>query len=350
MLTARLVDASLTADRIRACGVPKEQGFVCRQVFNLTHNVGFTQTVDHFAIAVNIILLLLIAFIVTRVLHLVVKLVVRRMSRPKGRLDTMPGVGNVAVMLRGETNLEARAQRARTLGAVTRSLLDLFVWATALVMIFDQLGIALGPLVAGAGIIGVALGFGAQSLVRDFLSGVFILSENQFGVGDVIDTGFATGVVKYITVRSTVLRDDDGVIWYIPNGKIDRVGNRSSAWERVLLDVEIDRAADTQAGIDAVGRTIDAFGADEAWAIKCYGAPTVTDVVDEARNTLIQVTVRTNQLDEWAVTRELRRRIGEALLAVGITMIDADADDPDEAAHDALHEDELERDPEPGDL
>ena len=325
-------NASATAEKIDACGAPAEQGFVCRLVYDATGNVGFTKVVDRFAITVNIILILLIAFIATRIVHLIVRLVVRRMSRPKqsGALDKVAGVSAVAVVFQGATSVDARAQRARTLGAVTRSLIDIGIWAIAAVLIFEQLGIALGPLIAGAGIIGVALGFGAQSLVKDFLSGVFMLAENQFGVGDVIDAGFATGTVEYINVRSTVLRDLDGVLWYIPNGRIDRVANRSSAWERVLIDVEVDRFADTRAAIDAVGVAMEDFASDETWAPHLYGAPTMTDVADRADNTLIQVVVRTTQLEKWAVARALQDRIRDALGAVGITLLEAAAADVDE--------------------
>lgn len=333
--------ASANGGRIEACGAPSEQGFVCKLVYDATGNVGFTKVVDRFAIALNIIGILLIAFIATRIVHLIVKLVVRRMARPKstGALDRVPGISAVAVVLHGQTSVDARAQRARTLGAVARSVIDVGIWAIAAIYIFEQLGIALGPFIAGAGIIGVALGFGAQSLVRDFLSGVFMLAENQFGVGDIIDTGFAIGVVEYVTVRSTVLRDADGVVWYVPNGKIERLANRSSAWERVLLDVEVDRTADTRAAIDAVNDAIAAFATDEEWAARLHGEPVVTDVVDRADNTLIQVMVRTDQLEKWAVTRDVQNRIRAALGAIGIGVLEAASADVDEPRSLIVHTD-----------
>ena len=119
------------------------------------------------------------------------------------------------------------AARAATLGVVLKSLAGFVVWAIAGITILGELGINLGPLVAGAGIAGVALGFGAQSLVKDFLAGVFILVEDQFGVGDVIDAGEATGTVEAVSLRATRLRDDGGTMWHIPNGLITRVGNKS---------------------------------------------------------------------------------------------------------------------------
>ena len=106
-------------------------------------------------------------------------------------------------------------------------------------MILGQLDIDLGPLIAGAGIGGIALGFGAQSIVKDFLSGLFMLIEDQYGVGDVIDLGYATGTVEKVSLRSTTIRDVKGTVWHVPNGEISRVGNYSQLWSRALLDIEV---------------------------------------------------------------------------------------------------------------
>src|SRR5215210_375243 len=104
-------------------------------------------------------------------------------------------------------------------------------------MAFGELGLQLGPLLAGAGIVGVAVGFGAQNLVRDFLSGIFMLIEDQYGLGDVIDAGPAAGQVEAISLRTTRLRDAEGVVWHIPNGEIQRVGNKSQQWSKAVLDI-----------------------------------------------------------------------------------------------------------------
>ena len=122
---------------------------------------------------------------------------------------------------------ERRRQRTETLGTVLRSLVTATVFSVAFVMILDELAIPIAPLLASAGVAGVALGFGAQSLVKDFISGVFMLVEDQYGVGDVIDTGEAIGTVEDVTLRVTRLRDGNGVVWYVRNGEIVRVGNRS---------------------------------------------------------------------------------------------------------------------------
>ena len=137
-----------------------------------------------------------------------------------------------------------RALRAETIGAVLRSLVGALIWATAIVMILNTLSVNLAAIGVGASIIGVAIGFGAQSLVRDFISGLFMLAEDQYGVGDVIDTGEATGTVEGVSLRTTRLRDVEGVVWHIPNGEIRRIGNMSQQWSRALLDVPVAYDAD----------------------------------------------------------------------------------------------------------
>ena len=137
-----------------------------------------------------------------------------------------------------------RAQRARTIGSVLRSASSLIVLGIAVVMVLAEFGVALGPILASAGIVGVALGFGAQTLVRDFLSGMFMLLEDQYGVGDRIDAGEATGTVVEIGLRVTTLRGENGELWYVRNGEIKRVANLSQGWATAQLDIEVRADAD----------------------------------------------------------------------------------------------------------
>ena len=142
-------------------------------------------------------------------------------------------------LLVDEQQEERNKARTETLTSVLSSGANLVIWTVAVLMILGELGINLGPLIAGAGIVGVAVGFGAQSVVKDFLSGMFMLVEDQYGVGDSIDVGLVSGTVERVTLRTTILRDGDGSIWYIPNGEIARVGNRSQVWGRALLDIDV---------------------------------------------------------------------------------------------------------------
>lgn len=137
-------------------------------------------------------------------------------------------------------------QRARTIGLVLSNLITAGLLISAIIAILSELGIAIGALAAGAGILGAALGFGAQSLIRDFISGLFIVVEDQYGVGDFVDLGSATGIVESIGLRVTQVRDMEGTVWYVRNGEILRVGNSSQGWSRVIIDLPLAYNSDLE--------------------------------------------------------------------------------------------------------
>jgi small conductance mechanosensitive channel len=187
--------------------------------------------------------------------------------------------------------------------------------------VLDTLGINLAPLIAGAGIVGLALGFGAQSLVRDFLSGMFMLMEDQFGVGDVVDAGVATGTVEGVSLRTTRLRDIDGVVWHIPNGTILRVGNKSQQWSRAVVDVPVTLEADAGVATDVIRDVAAGIWHDPDFASVILAEPSVLGVESLAPGrVVIRVVVRTQPQQQWRVERELRRRIKTALDGVGIAL------------------------------
>ena len=131
-----------------------------------------------------------------------------------------------------------RTARATSVAVVVTSTISVLVWVIAVLLSLGQLGINLAPLIAGAGIAGIAIGLGAQNLVKDCVAGFFMLVEDQYGIGDVVDLGLASGSVERITLRTTVLRSQDGTVWHVPNGEIRRVGNRSQLWSVAVLDVD----------------------------------------------------------------------------------------------------------------
>ena len=137
-----------------------------------------------------------------------------------------------------------RVQRAKTMGDLLKSVITGVLVAVIGTMILSELGVNIAPIIASAGIIGIALGFGAQSLVKDFLSGVFMIFEDQYGVGDVVDVGEASGTVEAVSLRVTRLRDLNGTVWYVPNGEIIRVGNMSQNWARAVVDVNVGYCED----------------------------------------------------------------------------------------------------------
>jgi small-conductance mechanosensitive channel len=319
LIAARLV-AGDVAGRIEACGVADEQGLSCRTAYDLTGSVAVARNVDRFALLVNIAAVLVGAYLLTLVVRLVIRVVVRRAGRPRvrGLLGRVPGAAGLADALSPEQAQGVRVQRAETLGVVVRSLFDVFIWATAVVIIFTMLGVPIGPLLAGAGIVGVALGFGAQNLVRDYVSGVFIVAEGQFRIGDVIDTGFCVGTVESVTLRATVVRDGDGVVWHIPNGRMHRVANRSAGWSQVQLVVTIDERADTHAALAAVTEAIEGF---EVEPDVVFGRPTLHSVADQDDATAFDLRIQATRVRQWEAARTLRTAVVDHLAARGIRVI-----------------------------
>lgn len=218
------------------CGL--EPSFICREVLGRTESIRAAELVDVlFAKPLSILVVVVIAWILHRLLRRAIDRFVGSLSGdqpPSRRLRhrlraTQLGQRLPSRVLATSASPARTAARAATLGAVLWSLAGFVVWVLAGITILGEIGINLAPLVASAGIAGVAVGFGAQSLVKDFLAGLFILIEDQFGVGDVIDAGEATGTVEAVSLRTTRLRDLEGTIWHIPNGQIVRVGNMTHA-------------------------------------------------------------------------------------------------------------------------
>lgn len=206
------------------------------------------------------------------------------------------------------------AGRARTLAGVAASIVRVVVWTFAGLLVLGQLDVNLGPFIAGASVVGFALGFGAQSLVKDFLSGFFILAEDQYGVGDVVTLGDSTGTVEEISLRVTRFRGTDGTVWFIPNGEIKKVGNSAKEWSRAIVDVVLTTGADAAAATAAIADEITRFGDDPAWAEVLLDRPEVLGVEDIGpEGTTVRVSVRTVPERRASVARELRARIGTRL-------------------------------------
>ena len=189
-------------------------------------------------------------------------------------------------------------------------------------------------MLTSAGLIGVALAFGAQNLLRDLISGTFIIVEDQIGVGDVVDLGVATGTVEDVTLRTTRLRDVEGVVWYVPNGEIQpgRATSRSSGrapWStfRSRYGADVDRAQ------QVIATTADALAADEAWEDRILAEPEVWGVESFTLDTVtIRLVVKTAPHEQWRVARELRSRIKRALDAAGIVSYPPTPDPPNSEA------------------
>jgi small-conductance mechanosensitive channel len=294
-----LIADVVTPQEVDACG--EDPGAACLWVFRITDSAVAASAADWLVTKpLKILLVLVLALILYR-------LVARAIDR------FIEGIRSA-----GPTGPRS-LQRAETLGAVLRSLTKGGIATLVVLVALGEFGVALGPLIAGAGIAGVALGFGAQSLVKDFLSGMFMLVEDQFGVGDIVDVGEASGLVEGVSLRTTRLRDVEGTVWHVPNGEIHRVGNKSQQWSRALLDVQVAFETD----VDEATRVIKA-AADEVWRSEDVG-PSVLEEPEVwgiegfgPTGIAIRLVVKTRPADQWKVLRELRSRIKVALDRAGI--------------------------------
>ncbi len=205
---------------------------------------------------------------------------------------------------------QRREQRAQALGQLLNSVMTFTVFGLTILLVLTELGIDITPLLASAGIVGVALGFGAQTLVKDFLSGIFLVIEDQYGPGDVVDLGAAVGTVEEVTLRITRIRDMSGVVWYVRNGEILRVGNRSQGWTMAVVDVPIAYNED----LDRVRRIVEKIGtemdADPQYDGVLFGTPTYAGVESVSGDAVfVRVTAKAAPDQQMSAARALRERI-----------------------------------------
>jgi moderate conductance mechanosensitive channel len=270
------------------------------------------------AFAVRIFLIILGLILVRWILLVIVKRIVTTVTSGVKRRE---GVADTKALDASPLARARIVQRARTIGLVLSNLITASLTISALIAILAELGVAIGALAAGAGILGAALGFGAQSLVKDFLAGLFIVVEDQFGVGDFVDLGTATGVVESIRLRVTQVRDSEGTVWYVRNGEILRVGNQSQGWSRIILDLPLAYNSDLEKAKKALeaaaaklteNPTLKSglIGKAEVWGIQALGG-------EEVVFRMVQQ-VRPSKKD--AIARALRMEAKRALDKAGINL------------------------------
>ncbi len=229
-----------------------------------------------------------------------------------------------AMLARGEHSYQQMAQqryeqRTATIGSLMRSLTTFVIAVVAVLTVLGLLGVPLAPILASAGVGGVALGFGAQSLVKDFLSGVAMMIEDQYGVGDLIDTGTVTGTVEDVGLRVTRLRDASGQVWYVRNGEILRVGNLSQGWSTALVNVPVAPDEDAARVIAVLEEVAAELDHDPEYSDVLLEAPVVGGVSDVNPNSMtILITAKTVPNKHFAVQRVLLERAQAALTNAGI--------------------------------
>lgn len=301
---------------------------MCEWLFDATGNEVVAGSVDWvIGRPLTALIILIVAFVLRRMAHRAIDRFVARAVAESAEEDVRdPAKGGAAViahqakrMLREPVRNERAAQRAMTLGAVLRSFATVVILTIAGLLVLAEFSIDLAPLIAGAGIAGVALGFGAQSVVRDVLSGMFMLLEDQFGVGDVIDVDIANGVVEGVGFRTTRLRDVEGTLWHVPNGEIRRVGNMSQLWARTILDVEVAYDTDLDLAAGVIKTVADELYDEQPESARVLEPPEVWGVENLGPDSVaIRLALKTEPSAQWTAARLLRRRLKAAFDEHGI--------------------------------
>jgi small conductance mechanosensitive channel len=308
--------ATDTTTVVQLSGCEDQASTICDVVYDLT---GSQTAADLAELVIGkplrILIVLVIAYLLTRL--------VRRGGHRVGEwfIDAAAKRRATAGEQLSTEDRERIEDRATTVRRVAQNLAIALIWVIAALIVLAELGVNLFPLIAAAGIAGVAIGLGAQTLVRDFLNGLLMLVENQMAIGDEVDLGEADGVVEALTLRTTTLRDGDGNIWYVPNSEVKRLVNKSQLWARAVLDVRVDHAVDLEQAKEAIRRAVVEFYGEPEWSASFLDAPTDPTVHDLAVDAVVvRVSARVRRGDKQRTENELRVRIKRALEKSGIAL------------------------------
>ena len=281
----------------------------------MTPLVVFTWPESAISIGVVLLFALVLRIVLRRAIRLSVSASIAAGDRHRSstsRADRLLG------RITGTTD-ERHLARVKTMGSVLTSAVDIIVVLLVLLTVMRVLAIPLEPVLAASGIGGIALAFGAQSLIKDYISGMLMIFEDQFGVGDLIDTGEVKGTVEEVGLRVTRLRDAGGQIWYVRNGEILRIGNQSQGWSTGTVDVPIASTEDPARAIEVLRAMVKDMYADEKFAGVLLEEPDVAGVNEvRAGATTIRIFAKTAPNQHWGVQRELLERGVQALHAAGI--------------------------------
>jgi len=246
----------------------------------------------------------IVSYLVYQVLRVAIPEIVERSVRVRGK---------------GRHAREELRKRSQTLSSILVSTAGIIIAIVATFMVLSEVGVNIAPLLAGAGVIGIAIGFGAQSLIKDVLNGLFILLEDQYNKGDVVRVAGVAGIVEEVNLRRTVLRDLDGIVHSIPNGEITTASNYTKEWSRVNLDVPVAYGEDLDHVIEVINRVGNRLAEDDYFAPKIIKAPQVLRVNNFGDSGIdIKILGETKPLTQWEVTGELRKRIKKAFDEEGI--------------------------------
>ncbi len=286
-----------------SCG--HDPGMACRLTWDLTHSANAAQVVRVYLAGpvsqgLRILFVILVALVVRALAHRVINRLTERAATVEAASDR-------------------REQRSRALGSILRSGVSILVFGIATVTVLGDLGFNLTPLLLSTTVLGVALGFGAQNLVRDYLAGILMLVEDHYGVGDTIHAKDATGTVEAMTLLTTRMRDVNGVVWHIRNGTIESVGNESQGWSRAVIDYPVPYEEDLARIRTLMEQAAAGMFREPRWGELMIEQPEVWGAQElSSREVTMRIVAKTAPMRQWEVARELRSRVKGALDAAGV--------------------------------
>jgi len=293
------VSATLTG----SCG--SDPGIACRLAWDLTHSESTAQLVRVYLAGpvsqgLRIAFVIAVALVVRALAHRVINRVTERAARV-------------------EAGSDRREQRSRALGSILRSGVSILIFGIAALTVLGDLGVNLTPLLLSTTVLGVALGFGAQNLVRDYLAGILMLVEDHYGVGDQIHVGETTGTVEAMTLLTTRMRDVNGVVWHIRNGTIEKVGNDSQGWSRAVIDYPVPYEEDLGRIRLLMEQAAGRLFTEPGWNAVMIEQPEVWGAQElSSREVTMRIVAKTAPMRQWEVARELRSRVKAALDEAGV--------------------------------
>jgi moderate conductance mechanosensitive channel len=295
-----------------------EVNALCEWLLEATGNELIARAAGAIGTGVRIVVLLVVAYVLSRLARSAITRFARTMEkRIQARLERAEARGTLEV----ERYRLRRFQRLAAITGVARGVVGVIIWFVVLIAVFGALGIPLQPILAGAGLAGIVIGFGAQQLVRDVLAGIAMLIEDQYGVGDWIQVQDKVGQVERVGLRATSFRDLDGVLWHTLNGSIERVGNLSQEWSRSTLDVPLALDADVPTAKAIIHKVATELADDAVWGPDIIGAPEIWGVQEFGPEGLaIRVVIPTKPMANWDISRQMRERLHHAFEQAGIRM------------------------------
>ena len=290
-----------------------ESGQLCEVLYEWTDNELVAETTSFIPrVPIKIAVIVALAVVMNWLIR-------RSISRLTERLATVTVAHGEAIV--DERTVDRATERAATIGSLLRSVTTAIVFSAATIMVLETFGIGVVAVIASAGVLSLAIGFGAQSVVEDLLRGTFMLAEDQFGVGDRIDVGFVNGYVERVTLRTTVVRDSQGSVWHIPNSEISWVSNENQTHSRATIVIGVSYAADLDEALTVLADAAQDAAEEPAWRDRVDGEPTVQGIHELGDDAvMIRVITWVEASERRGYERHLRRRLKDALDRADIEM------------------------------